>query len=158
MAKEQPDNFEDARSQADAIYLLTRNGIVTTNFLEHNRGWFEENAKDTWGDDIADAYVASSYALLKNQRQADALIGRFHLVGAQLQAEDDYYNELGRDSMYIDLLAHHFPERLHRLHEADLMALAQSDHGRRLQHALGGAGDPGARRLRARGRHRAARR
>jgi alpha-2-macroglobulin len=125
MAKDQPDNFDDARSQAEAIYLLTRNGVVTTNFLEHNRGWFEDNAKDTWGDDIADAYVASSYALLKNQKQADALIGRFHLVGAQMQAEDDFYDELGRDSVYIDLLAHHFPERLHRLRDADLIALAR---------------------------------
>jgi uncharacterized repeat protein (TIGR01451 family) len=125
MAQEEPASFDNARLQAEAIYLLTRNGVVTTNFLEHNRGWFEENAKDTWGDDIADAYVASSYALLKNQRQADALIGRFHLAGAQMQAEDDYYNELGRDSVYLDLLAHHFPERLRHLHDADLMALAR---------------------------------
>ena len=125
MAQEQPDNFESARRQAEAIYLLTRNGVVTTNFLEHTRGWFEENAKDSWGDDIAGAYLASSYAMLKNQRQADALISQFHLAGAKMQAEDDYYNELGRDSVYIDLLSHHFPERLRRLHDADLMALAR---------------------------------
>jgi uncharacterized repeat protein (TIGR01451 family) len=124
MAQEQPGNVEEARSQAEAIYLLTRNGVVTTNFLEHTRQWFEENAKGTWGDDIAAAYLAASYAMLKNEHQADDLIGKFHLVGAQLQAEDDYYNELGRDSVYLDLLAHHFPERLRRLHDADLMALA----------------------------------
>jgi uncharacterized repeat protein (TIGR01451 family) len=125
MAQEQPSNFDQARLQAVAIYFLTRNGVVTTNFLEHTRQWFEENAKGTWGDDIADPYIASSYALLKNQRQADALIARFHLVGARMQAEDDFYNELGCDSIYIDLLAHHFPERLKRLHDADLMALAR---------------------------------
>ena len=125
IAKDDPQDFGQARIQAEAIYLLTRNGVVTTNFLEHNRQWFEDHAKDTWGDDIADAYVAASYALLKNQHQADELIGRFHLVGAQLQAEDDFYNELGRDSCYLDLLAHHFPDRLRKLHDADLMALAK---------------------------------
>ena len=125
MAQDQPGVLEDARSQAEAEYLLTRNGVVTTNFVEHTRQWLEENAKKTWGDDTAGAYLAASYALLKNQRQADALIAKFHLTGAQMQAEDDYYNELGRDSIYIDLLAHHFPERLHRLHDADLMALAR---------------------------------
>jgi uncharacterized repeat protein (TIGR01451 family) len=125
MAQEQPNDFDQARNQAEAIYLLTRNGIVTTNFLEHTRQWFEENAKDTWGDDIAGPYLAASYALLKNQHQADALIGRFQLTGAPMQAEDDFYDDLGRDSAYIDLLAHHFPERLHRLHDDDLMALAK---------------------------------
>jgi uncharacterized repeat protein (TIGR01451 family) len=125
MAKEDPTDFQDARNQAEAIWLLTRNGRVTTNFLEHNRAWFEANAKDTWGDDIACAYSAASYQLLKNQTQADQLIGKFHLVGAQLQAEDDYYNELGRDSEYIDLLALNFPERLKKLSPADLMAVVR---------------------------------
>jgi uncharacterized repeat protein (TIGR01451 family) len=125
MAMEQPSNYDDARLQAVAIYFLTRNGNVTTNFLEHNRAWFETNAKDGWGQDIEGPYIASTYALLKNQRQADAIIGRFHLVGAQIQAEDDFYNDLGCDSIYIDLLAHHFPDRLRRLHDADLMALAK---------------------------------
>jgi alpha-2-macroglobulin len=125
MAEEEPNSFEDARSQVEAIYLLTRNGKVTTNFLEHNREWFEQHAKDSWGEDIACAYSAASYALLKNQSQADALIERFHLVGAQLQAEDDFYDGLDRDSEYIDLLALHFPERLKKLTEADLMALVR---------------------------------
>ncbi len=125
MAQEQPGDLSEARNQAEAIYLLTRNGVVTTNFLEHTRQWLEENAKDTWGDDIAGPYLAASYALLKNQHQADTLIGRFKFTGAPMQTEDDFYNDLGRDSVYLDLLAHHFPDRLRRLHDDDLMALAK---------------------------------
>jgi uncharacterized repeat protein (TIGR01451 family) len=124
MAQEQPATFQQARNQAEAIYLLTRNGVVTTNFVEHTRQWFQDNAKDTWTNDSAGAYLAASYAILKNQKQADALIAPFQLAGAKLQAEDDFYNELGRDSIYIDILAHHFPDRLQKLHSADLMALA----------------------------------
>jgi uncharacterized repeat protein (TIGR01451 family) len=125
MAQEEPGSFEDGRQQAIAIYLLTRNGMVTTNFLEHTRRWLEENAKDTWYDDIAGVHIAASYQMLKNQKQADAIISRFHLTGAPMQAEDDFYNDLGRDSVYIDVLAHNFPERLKRLNDADLMALAK---------------------------------
>jgi uncharacterized repeat protein (TIGR01451 family) len=125
MAQEEPGSFEDGRQQAIAIYLLTRNGVVTTNFLEHTRRWFEENEKDVWYDDIAGVHIDATYQMLKNQKQADAIISRFHLSGVQMQAEDDFYNELGRDSIYIDILAHNFPERLKRLHDADLMALAK---------------------------------
>ena len=125
MAQEEAGDFTQARAQAMAIYLLTRNGVVTTNFLEHNRQWFEENAKDTWGDDIAAAYLAASYAMLKNDRQANTLIGRFHLSGVKMQADDDFYDALGRDSEYIDLLSHHFPERLRKLNDADIMALVR---------------------------------
>ena len=124
MAQEPPGNFDDARNQAVAIYLLTRNGVVTTNFLEHTRQWMEENAKGQWEGDFSGACLAASYQMLKNQRQADALISRYHL-GTPVQAEDDYYNELGCDSFYLHILAHYFPERLKRLHDSDLMALAK---------------------------------
>jgi uncharacterized protein YfaS (alpha-2-macroglobulin family) len=127
IADDTADNFGEARLQAYAVYLLARNGIVVTNALEHNRDWFESNAKDTWGDDIADVYEASTYALLKDQDQADALIKRFHLRDAKLdyaKDETDFYNELGRSAQYIYLLSRHFPERAKNLTGDDLMSLA----------------------------------
>jgi alpha-2-macroglobulin len=100
---------------------------VVTNALEHNHAWFEQHAKDNWSDDIAAVYEASAYALLKDQDQADALIGRFHLRNPKhLQPEEevDYDDDLGRSAQYIDLLARHFPERLKTLTQDDLMTLA----------------------------------
>jgi uncharacterized protein YfaS (alpha-2-macroglobulin family) len=122
-----PSNFREARNQAYAIYILARNGTVVTNALEHNHRWFEENAKDGWSDDVAAAYEAATYALLKNQDQADALISRFHLQNGTHrwpQEEVDYDDDLGRASQYIYLLALHFPERLKGLTQDDLMTLA----------------------------------
>lgn len=122
-----PQNFREARNQAYEIYLLARNGTVVTNALEHNRDWFEKNAKETWGDDIADVYEAATYALLQNQDQADALIKRFHLQNPQHRwpvEEIDYDDDLGRASQYIYLLSRHFPERLKTLTHDDLMTLA----------------------------------
>jgi len=127
MADDTPGNFDEARVQAYAIYLLARNGTVVTNALEHNRDWFEKNAKDTWGDDIADVYEAATCALLKDQDQADALLRRFHLRDTKLVypgIKSDYEDELGRNAQYIYLLSRHFPDRLQALRQEDLMALA----------------------------------
>jgi len=122
-----PSDFREARNQAYEIYILARNGRVVTNALEHNHNWFETNAKDGWSDDVAAAYEAATYALLKNQDQADALIGRFHLQNGQHrwpQEEIDYDDDLGRAAQYIYLLSHEFPERLKTLTPDDLMTLA----------------------------------
>jgi len=120
-------NFCEARTQAFEIYLLARNGTVVTNALEHNRNWFEKNAKDVWNEDVADVYEASTYALLKDQDQADSLIKRFHLRVTKpeyFKYWDDYDDELGRSAQYIYLLSRHFPERVKTITGDDLMSLA----------------------------------
>jgi uncharacterized protein YfaS (alpha-2-macroglobulin family) len=122
-----PGNFREARNQAYEIYLLARNGTVVTNAVEHNRHWFETNAKDQWSDDVAAVYEAATYALLKNQDEADALIKGFKLAGGTHrwpQDEVDYDDDLGRASQYIYILSKHFPERLKSLSPDDLLTLA----------------------------------
>jgi len=125
-------DFNQARAQAFEIYLLARNGTVVTNAVEHNRLWFENNAKNKtvtydWHDDIAAVYDASTYALLKNQDQADALVKGFHLrvdTVEYFKYWDDYYDALGRDAQYIYLVSRHFPDRTKKLTGDDLNALA----------------------------------
>jgi len=122
-----PHNFSEARNQAYEIYLLARNGTVVTNALEHNRNWFEENAKNSWSDDVAAVYEAATYALLKDQDQADKLIKQFHLQNPQHrwpEQEIDYDDDLGRGAQYVYLLSLHFPDRLKTLTHDDLMTLA----------------------------------
>ncbi|HEX4141364.1 MAG TPA: alpha-2-macroglobulin [Candidatus Methylacidiphilales bacterium] len=120
-------DFFEARTQAFEIYLLARNGTVVTNALEHNRRWFEVNAPDLWHDDIASVYDAATYALLKNQDEADALISQFHLRSAKIENFrywDDFDDELSRNSRYIYLLSLHFPERIKSITADDLQTLA----------------------------------
>ena len=67
----------------------------TTNYIEHTRAWLEKNATlpndpDFWKNDIACMHLASSYALLKNQSEADKLIQQFHLVGPQQEYSYDF--------------------------------------------------------------------
>ena len=120
-------DFYEARTQAFEIYLLARNGTVVTNAVEHNRNWFEENARDDWHEDVAAMYDASTYTLLKNQNQADALLKGFHLRPDKIEYFkywNDYYDALGRSSQYIYLLSRHFPERVKKVTGDELMSLA----------------------------------
>ena len=76
---------------------------------------------------MAAAYDAATYALLKNQDQADAMIKDFHLQNGTHrwpQEEIDYDDDLGRASQYVYILSRHFPERLKSLTQDDLMTLA----------------------------------
>ena len=78
--------------------------------------------RDEWNDDIAAVYEAATYALLKNQDQADALIKGFDLQTGKHrwpQEEVDYDDDLGRAAQYIYLLSHEFPERLKKLTQDD---------------------------------------
>ena len=101
----------DERTRAYAIYLLTRQGIVTTNFAAALQKRLEANYAKTFAQDVATAYLAASYQLMKQQRLADQLIAGAGF-GAPLALTDAYTDPLSRDAQLLYLLARHFPERL----------------------------------------------
>ncbi len=111
MATETPRSLSQARHQALAIYLLTRNDIVTTNALDRLRSHLEQHYPKEWKNDLAALYCAGAYAQLRNVREGERLVAGF-TMGTSLKANDDFYSELDRDSQYLYILAHHFPERL----------------------------------------------
>ena len=104
----------EERTRAYAIYLLTRQGIITTNFAAAVQKRLEANHAKTYAQDIAAAYLAASYQLMKQQALADQLIGNV-TFGAPLTATDAYFDPLSRDAQLLYLLARHFPERLPKL-------------------------------------------
>ncbi len=104
----------DERTRAYAIYLLTRQGIVTTNFAAALQKRLEANHAKTYAQDIATAYLAASYQLMKQQRLADQLIAGAGF-GAPVSMADVYSDALSRDAQLLYLLARHFPERLPNL-------------------------------------------
>ncbi|PAW79516.1 MAG: hypothetical protein B9S32_02980 [Verrucomicrobia bacterium Tous-C9LFEB] len=111
MATETPRSLSQARHQALAIYLLTRNDIVATNALDRLRTHLEQHYPKEWKNDLAALYCAGAYAQLRNVREGERLVAEF-TMGTSLKANDDFYSELDRDSQYLYILAHHFPERL----------------------------------------------
>lgn len=105
------------RERAYAVYLLTRQGTVTTNHLAAIRQQLEAIDAAQWKDDLVAVWLAASYQLLKQQDQADTLIApaqqRLSKVLAANAAYryERYYDDLIQQSTTLYVLARHFPER-----------------------------------------------
>ena len=110
------DTLDLLRQRAYAVYLLTRQGNVTTNELAAVQKRLQAAFPNDWKNDLAAAWLAASYELLKQDKAADALI-----AGPQreLERKQDagsfaygYYTDpLTRDASVLYLLSKHFPDR-----------------------------------------------
>jgi len=115
------DTLELLRQRAYAVYLLTRQGNVTTNSLAAVQKRLQEAYPKAWKDDLAAAWLAASYQLLKQEPQAAALIaGPQRLLerkpgGKEPFAYGYYHDPLARDATVLYLIARHFPQRAAQL-------------------------------------------
>lgn len=113
-------SLDDARQQAYAIYLLTRNGKVTTNYLTHLQGYLQQNDEKTWRHDLTAIYMASSYKLLQHDDLAESLVSGYSPETDPAAYYDWYDTSLGRSAQYLYLIARHFPDRLSHLPDSVL--------------------------------------
>lgn len=122
LATKTPTNIESARNQAYAIYLLTRNELVTSNYLTHLIIWLEKSHAKAWKNDILSAYLAATYQLLKNDSEASQLIDGYK---PEFKTSDnsDFYTDYNANAQYLYLIALHFPERLYSLNNSLLFPL-----------------------------------
>lgn len=120
-----PKDLEEARLHAYAIYVLTRNEIVTTTYLT-NLQLYLTTQNDTWKNNLTSVYLASTYQLLKNNEEAERLISGYSLEKRKQLTDEDFSNALADNAQYIALLARHFPEHLQKLGATPIIALTQS--------------------------------
>ncbi|WP_419418471.1 alpha-2-macroglobulin [Legionella sp. D16C41] len=118
-------NEETARLQAYAIYILTRNEIVTTNYLTNLLLYLDQDKELNWQKTITGAYLAATYKLLKNEHEALQLINRYQVQNANL-INSDFYNANIANAQYVYLLARHFPEQLAKLNNDLLLELVKA--------------------------------
>ncbi|MEO7054061.1 MAG: alpha-2-macroglobulin family protein, partial [Rhizomicrobium sp.] len=115
-------SLADLRQRAYAVYLLTRQGNVTTNSLAAVQKRLQDAYPNNWKNDLAAAWLAASYKMLRQDKEADALMaGPQRLLerearrGANAAGDEysyeDYMDPLIRDSSVLYLLAKHFPDR-----------------------------------------------
>ncbi|MCD4689688.1 MAG: alpha-2-macroglobulin family protein, partial [Desulfuromonadaceae bacterium] len=109
------NNLEQARVRAYAIYLLTRFGEVTTNHLVNLQGWLEQQHGKVWRQDLAAAYMASTYALLQMKNDAEQLISHYRLGESVEKGAGVFHSPLTRDAQFVYLLAMHFPQQAAQL-------------------------------------------
>lgn len=125
MAAETPNSLSQARHQALAIYLLTRNDIVATNVLDRLREHLEQHYPKEWKNDLAAIYCAGAYAQLRNVREGERLLEEFKMGASPKMSTNDFYSDLGRNGQYLYILSHHFPDRLKRVTANDLQSIIQ---------------------------------
>jgi hypothetical protein len=112
-----------------AIYLLTRNGEVTTNDLVHLQEWLQQSEKDRWRSDLVSVYVAATYQLLKKTDEAKSLVSGYRLGGKKPDRHSDFQSPLTLDAQYLYLLANHFPQRLKALQGKGIRELVEPVFG-----------------------------
>ncbi|MEJ2590779.1 MAG: alpha-2-macroglobulin [Candidatus Thiodiazotropha sp.] len=131
VAARNPADLETARVRAMAIYLLTRNGEVTTNDLVQLQEWLQQHQKEAWRSDLVSVYMAATYQLLQKSEQARSLVSGYRIGGKQPDRYSDYQSPLTLDAQYVYLLANHFPARLEDLQGKGIRALVAPVFGGR---------------------------
>jgi uncharacterized protein YfaS (alpha-2-macroglobulin family) len=106
-----PNDIEMARLQAYAIYVLTRNEIVTTNYLTNLQLYLDKEQAKVWRQDITGAYIAATYQLLKSFDEANRLIDQYQPKSEESLFTNFYDYNIG-NAEYLYLVARHFPEKL----------------------------------------------
>jgi uncharacterized protein YfaS (alpha-2-macroglobulin family) len=115
-ADESLDSLDSLRQRAYAVYLLTRQDNVTTNDLAAVQKRLQDAFPNDWKNDLAAAWLAASYKLLKQDKEANQLIaGPQKALERKLAKEtyvySYYYDPLTRDASVLYLLSKYFPER-----------------------------------------------
>lgn len=113
-----------ARTSAYATYLLTRNGIVTTDNVNAMREQLD-NAKETkkWKKDLTASYLAATYKLLQLDSKADDLISGMKMGQPVDPDYNNFYDSLAHDSQHLYILGKHFPERFKKFSEGDILCM-----------------------------------
>ena len=115
-----PESLREARTQAYALYILTREGVVTTNDVLTLRDYLDTHEKGRWPGDLAAVYLAGCWSLLKKEDEAERLIAGYQAGRHEAGEWWDFYQPLCADAQYVTTLARHFPDRLRRLPPGEL--------------------------------------
>ncbi len=105
----------EANLQAAAIYLLTRNEEVTTNYaLKLSDFLAAKVPPEIWHRDSSAAWLAATWRLLKQEPEAKQLMELHRTARARpapkLSWADYYDSPLTNEAMIFTILCRHFPE------------------------------------------------
>jgi uncharacterized protein YfaS (alpha-2-macroglobulin family) len=122
-------DLHDVRTRVYATYLLTRQGNVTTTYLAALRETLDKKYPNQWQKDSIASWLAASYKLLKDERQAGKLLDgpMEELVKrGEPYRYERYYDPLIRDGQTLYLASRHFPERVRKLSFESLASMVKS--------------------------------
>lgn len=100
------DEF-DADAHAFVIYVLTQNGYITTGYIDAFEEYANENIKN-WQSDIAGAYIAAAYKILKQDTKANSIIAKYRsTTRSRSDFANPFRNRVADDAMY-EYLTHRY--------------------------------------------------
>jgi hypothetical protein len=121
----EPSTLADARTVAYGIYVLTREGVVTTNYILNLRDYLDQHQADIWQNDVTGVYLAGALKLLHKDKDADELIGAYKIDKRSGRDYDDFCQPLGANAQYVAILARAFPDRLKKISVAEFEQILQ---------------------------------
>ncbi|HWB61256.1 MAG TPA: alpha-2-macroglobulin, partial [Chthoniobacteraceae bacterium] len=126
MADAQPQDAEQARTVAYAIYLLTREQVITTNQILNLEDYLNKNEAGYWQDDLTGVYLAGSLAMLKKDAEGQKIIAGYHMGEYRRGGWIHFYDTLGADSQYVTIVSRHFPNMLKDITPQDFAAISDT--------------------------------
>lgn len=133
-ARSTPAEF---RERALAVYLLTRQGRVTSNLLGSLHEQLQRDLPKGYQSDVTAAFLAASYQLLQQPRPArELLAGPLAWAAEQRRPEDwllyhRYHDESIARGWLVYLVARHFPDSRERVGKSGIAALLEPIQRRR---------------------------
>ncbi len=125
LARQDGDSLPEERVRAYAIYVLTRNGMVTSGFAQALQKHLEANYPKEWRNDLAAAYLGATYQMLRQEKLGRSLVEELKL-GQPRNADFRYYDDsLAHDAQLLYLWSRHFPERAARVTPEEIDAMVQ---------------------------------
>ncbi len=120
MVARTPSDLSEARMVAYAIYVVTREGVITTNYILNLRDYLEKNQRGVWENDATGIYLAGALKLLRKDNEAERLISSYKMTDLRSSSRDDFYQPLGANSQYLAVIAREFPARLRKISASEL--------------------------------------
>ncbi|MDB6132858.1 MAG: hypothetical protein JWM59_1101 [Verrucomicrobiales bacterium] len=116
-----PQGTLEQTTQARAIYLLTRSGEVTTNYLLNLRDTLEK-ADPAWRTGPCALWMAGTHALLRQDKEAEAIVKDWRAAKKPALRLWNFWQEqpLALDALDLALLSRHFPAIAGKLNYDDL--------------------------------------
>ena len=107
---------------AYAIYVLTRNGVITTSYINSLRapGILTGN----WREGAVGVFLSGAYALMKQAPEARGLLNDSFAVVWKGSMANDYYCSLAQGSLCLFMASRHLPEAAGALADQALERIA----------------------------------
>lgn len=105
-----PESLEDGRAQAYGLWVLTREGRITTRSLEQLVRQLEERIPG-WQEDVTSSLLAGSCAIMRMHDDANRLVDLYQTPGNAFR-QQDLLDALGVQSLRASVLARHFPAKI----------------------------------------------